>query len=354
MISPFARSVVDELGPLVPKPPDPDKPTTLLLRNNENPFGTEHCRYPGFGDDAILKLPESYLDWLRLAEQTHHAASLALNASNIVLTTGAAGALEQVCKAFFEPGVDRIALTPPCFGVFSRLAAIHRIEVVQVPLLGPAYDRLDVDALCESQVKGVILCDPNNPVGSRLNQADIELLLMRFRGLVIIDEAYVEYSRKPSNLRRLEAFPRLLILRTMSKALGMAGLRIGAAIGAEGLIEPLRRVQLPFAISSVAANAAHAVLADPASIMRGIEQFRRERDTLYQALAALPCVSAIWGDDCGFISIRTRAFNKMVHALRVCRIEPLFNPEGLHDCIRFSIGTASENERVIRVLESIN
>lgn len=352
MISPFARNVIDELGPLVPKPLDPDKPPILLSRNNENPFGTEHCRYPGFGNDAILKLPESYLEWLRLAEQTHHAAPLALNASNLILTTGAAGALEQVFKAFFEPGVDRIALTPPCFGVFSRLAAIHRIEVVQVPLLGSAYDRLDVDALCTSQAKGVVLCDPNNPVGSRLNQADLELLLTRFPGLVIIDEAYVEYSRQLSNLQHLEAFPRLLILRTMSKALGMAGLRIGAAIGAEELVEPLRRVQLPFAISSVAANAAHAVLADLASILRGIEQFRRERDALHQGLAALPSVSAIWGEDCGFISIRTRAFNKMVHALRACRIEPLFNPEGLHDCIRFSVGTASENERIIHALKS--
>lgn len=354
MISPFARSVIDELGPLVPKPPDPDKPATLLLRNNENPFGTDYCRYPGFGNDAIFKLTESYLDWLQLSEQTDHAAPLVLDASNLIFTTGAAGALEQVINAFFEPGVERIALTPPCFGVFSRLATIHRIEVVPVPLFGSAYDRLDVDALCESQAKGVVLCDPNNPVGSRLNQADLELLMRRFPGLVIIDEAYVEYSRKPSNLRRLEAFPRLLILRTMSKALGMAGLRIGAAIGAERLIEPLRRVQLPFAISSVAANAAHAVLANPERVMRGIEQFRRARDALYRALASLACVSDIWGDDCGFISIRTRAFSKVVHALRACRIEPLFNPEGLHDCIRFSIGTASENERVIHALKSIN
>ncbi|MDR5783502.1 aminotransferase class I/II-fold pyridoxal phosphate-dependent enzyme [Caballeronia sp. LZ065] len=354
MISPFARSVIDEFGPLVPKPPDPDKLETLLLRNNENPFGTEHCRYPGFGNDAMLKLPESYLNWLRSAEQTHHAAPLALNASNLILTMGAAGALEQVFKAFFEPGIDRIALTPPCFGVFSRLAAIHRIEVVAVPLTGPAYDRLDIDAMCESQVKGVVLYDPNNPVGSRLNQADIELLLTRFEGLVILDEAYVEYSRLPSNLRHLETFPRLLILRTMSKALGMAGLRIGAALGAERFIEPLRRVQLPFAISSVAANAAHAILAHPAQIMRGIEQFRNARDALYQSLASLACVSAIWGGDCGFITIRTHSFSNVVRALRACRIEPLFNPEGLHDCIRFSVGTAADNERVIRALRSIN
>ncbi|WP_409018275.1 aminotransferase class I/II-fold pyridoxal phosphate-dependent enzyme [Caballeronia sp. LZ035] len=134
----------------------------------------------------------------------------------------------------------------------------------------------------------------------------------------------------------------------------MAGLRIGAALGAESLIEPLRRVQLPFAISSVAANAAHVILAHPARIMRGIEQFRGERDAFFQSLASLACVSAIWGGDGGFISIRTRSFSKVFHATRACRIEPLFNPEGVPDCIRFSIVPAAENERVIRALRPIS
>jgi histidinol-phosphate aminotransferase len=342
------------MKPLIPKQPGSYPFETLLLRNNENPFGTAYWRYPGFGDDAIPKLSESYLEMLELFELEHGAVPLGLDASNIIFTSGAACALEQALKAFFEPGVDRIALTPPCFGVFPRLAAIHRIDVVSVPLTGPAYDRLDIDALCESQVKGIVLCDPNNPVGSRLNPADIELLLARFPGLVIMDEAYVEYSRHPSNLRHLSEFPRLLILRTMSKALGMAGLRIGSAIGAKTLIEPMRRVQLPFPVSSVAADAAQAVLANPGKILRAIEQFRCERDAHFQALESLACVSGIWGDDCGFITIRTRFFDEAVSALRACRIEPLFNPDGMSNCIRFSIGTAGENERVVRALKSIN
>jgi histidinol-phosphate aminotransferase len=351
--SSLARRVVENLEPVVPGATEPFDPHALHLRNNENPYGGLYRRYPGFSNDGVAGLSESYLDVIRFIEQEHDAAPLHLQTSNISLSLGAASALEQVFKAFFEPCVDRVALTPPCFGVFSRLASIYRIETIAAPLLGPAYDRLNVDELCASNAKGVVLCDPNNPIGSRLHPADIERLLARFSGLVVVDEAYVEYSRQRSNLRHLQVFPRLIILRTLSKALGMAGLRLGAAIGHEEVIEPLRRVQLPFAISSASAGAAQAILARPERIMKAIQQFRVERDRFHDALAALPCVASIWGHDCGFICIRTDRFKAVMNALRADRIEPVFCPERLPDCVRMSIGTTCQNDRVIRALEHI-
>lgn len=327
---------------------------TLYLRDNENPYGTQFRNYPNLDKDGLVMFVQTYLALIEKIDRDHGGRSPSLHASNIIFTSGAACAIEQVFKAYFEPGVDQVVITPPCFGAFSRLAAIHGVTCVEAPLGGRAYDRLDIDGICSSGAKGIVLCDPNNPVGSRLQARDVLALLERFSGLVVIDEAYVEYSQRPSNLMHLSDFPQLLILRTMSKALGMAGLRIGAVLGSDALIEPLRRVQLPFAISSVSASAAYDALRQPEAILSGISQFCLERDIVYRALADLPHVSDIFGHDSGFLSIRTQRFSDAVRALTENRIQPVFAPEGLDGWIRISIGTPCQNERLINVLAGLD
>jgi len=324
----------------------------IYLRDNENPFGGIFNRYPHYqrGRDS---LSESYLRLIVDMDGMNGGAGCALEVSNILLTQGAGGALEQVFKACFEPGVDVIALTSPAFSVFSRLATIYKIGVCTIPLQGEGFDRLDIQALCESNAKGVVLCDPNNPIGSRIHPDDVVALLESFTGWVIIDEAYVEYSRQCSNLRHLRRFPQLVILRTMSKALGMAGLRIGAAMGAADTIEALRRVQLPFSTSEIAADWCQSALENRRDIRLGIEKFRIERDRVYDELRRLPYLSGLWGEDSGFLTLRTSRIDELVQALEVARIKPVINPAGLQGFIRISIGTAHENDCVIKSLKSL-
>jgi histidinol-phosphate aminotransferase len=346
------RQVVDELAFGWPFVTEARNPHAIYLRNNENPYGGDFRHYPEdqFGKES---LPEAYLKLIGSFERMSGGAEHGLSAPNILLTQGAAGALEQVFKAYFEPGIDEVILTSPSFGIFSRVARIYRIATHKIPLSGDGFDRLDIEAICKSKAKGIVLCDPNNPVGSRLHPEDVTRLLENFNGVVIVDEAYVEYSRRCSNLKHLKTFPHLVILRTMSKALGMAGLRIGAAIGSADMIEPLRRVQLPFAISSIAADWCQSAIGRSDEIHAGIEQFRVERDRVHRELRRLPYLSGIWGEDGGFLTIRTSCMNDVARVLLAKQIEPVFNPEGLQDYVRISIGTPYENDCLIQALQML-
>lgn len=352
-LSKLARQVVNELDMGFPFTPEPRDARTIYLRNNENPFGGAFRTYPEEPCDEP-GLAQCWLDLIAGLEHRHDPRlDYRLTAANILLTHGAAAALEQIFKAYFEPGLDRIIVTPPLFGVFTRLARIYDIDACPITLQGDGFDRLDLETISASNAKGILLCDPNNPVGSRLHPDDIAQVLEQFPGVVVIDEAYVEYSRRPSNLRHLETCSRLLILRTMSKALGMAGLRIGAAIGAAEMIEPLRRVQLPFAVSSIAATWCRSAMTDHSAICDGIQRFRAERDRVADALRLLPYVTGLWGEDGGFLTIRTSRAHEVGRALHAARIQPTFNPQGLQGFIRLSIGMPHENDCLLRMLHAL-
>lgn len=190
-VSAFARKAVLALGPVGPFSPRPESRGLVNLRFNEN--------RPTVWDER-----------------------------NLLLTRGAVDALELVLRAFFEPGADAIALTPPTFGFFDRLAALHGVARHRVPLLGPGFQRLDLERLLALPVKGVLLCDPGNPTGTTLHPADVAALLDRFPGLVVIDETYAELAGRPSHRHRVADHPNLVVLRSMSKGFALAGLRLGA------------------------------------------------------------------------------------------------------------------------------
>lgn len=323
----------------------------IYFRNNENPFGTEYKRYPGYSDDGMETLPEAYLAFIQMVDKLCGAQSQSLDNSNVLFTQGAAGGFEQIIKTFFEPAKDIIGLTPPYFSVYARIASIFNIDVREIPLTGNDMRFLDVDKICSLNIKGIVLCDPNNPVGSRLDRATVRALIERFTGLIIIDEAYVEYSQYASNLHFIQQHPNVLILRTASKALGMAGLRIGAILGRSELIEAISRVQLPFAISSCAAKYARATLEKKDLLLQRIARFKKERDRVYQALLQFPFFSQVSGEDSGFLAVQTEYLDDIILLLRHFRLEPVFRPERMRDWIRISIGTQQQNDRLIQALQ---
>ncbi|GGU93899.1 hypothetical protein GCM10010211_71030 [Streptomyces albospinus] len=242
--SPLARKIVRE----TPTPREFDRrPEELGLVNlsyDENPFGGPHRQYP----PHTPQLPvHRYVQALAAVEPPDpDRPQITWGPRNVLLTRGAVDALDLVFKACFEPGQDAVAVTPPNFSVFDGCAALHGIACHQVPLHGDRYDRLDTERLLALPVKGIILCDPNNPTATRVHTGDIEYLLAHFDGLVVIDEAYAEFSGGPSHRHRIGEHPNLVILRTFSKALGIAVLRLGAAMAAPALITALRRVCPPF------------------------------------------------------------------------------------------------------------
>ncbi|WP_324284994.1 aminotransferase class I/II-fold pyridoxal phosphate-dependent enzyme [Enterobacter ludwigii] len=351
-VSAMARKIVQQLSPYRPFIHNDRSEHMIVLTNNENLYGGEFSTYPDTGKSGLEAFAASYLNLLTCIEGFHDTGHPALTPENIILTSGSAVALEQIFKAYFEPGKDVVTLTPPFFGIFSRLAQIYNIQINSVPLSGPEYNRLDVNAICNSGTKGVILCDPNNPTGNRICPGDIAALLERYQGLVVIDEAYVEYSHHSSALKHLSSHPNVLVLRTFSKAMGMAGLRIGAVIGDSSFIEPLRRVQLPFALSSIAVERARHLIEQPDTIIAGIRRFQHERDRLYSILKTVPAIEAVWGNDAGFLTIQVKHIERFSDAFHRYHIHAVFNPEGMENYIRISPGTPGQNDYLVQAISS--
>lgn len=313
------------------------------LRDNENPFGGAHRRYP---DKLCAALGRRYLDALQVIEGTAERGG---DGDTLLLTRGAGDALDLVFRALFEPGRDAIAVAVPGFRLFDELALVHGLPLHRLPRQGECCDRIDVDALCAMPVQGVVLCNPNNPMGTSIQPADIAQLLVRFEGVVLLDEAYVEYTRRPSCRHLVAEHPNLVVVRSMSKALGMAGLRLGAVFAQAQLIAAMRKVRLPFALPRIVAEAAMAELSEPWRLRRQIDRFIAERDRFAAELRRLPVLERVHAE-AGFVTVRTDV--RLARHLAANGFDTVPCPMGWPRHLRLSVGTPEINERLIAAVST--
>ncbi len=339
----LSRVVVSAMQPKFSFPTRSEERGMVNLRDNENPFGGPQLRYP---NNMTHPLAEQYVRALDFIEQT---SGPTFNPDTVLLTRGASDALDLIFRAFFEPGQDAVAVTPPNFQLFDELATVFKIGMHRVDLSGDDFSRIDVTKLAALPVKGIILCDPNNPVGSSIAADDIFRLLSSFNGLVVIDEAYVEYTRRQSWRHLIESHPNLLVVRSMSKGLGMAGLRLGAVFGREPLIKAMLKVRLPFALPRPVMEEATAELADPVRLRSQIDQFIAERDRFADQLRRYPLIERVFSD-AGFITIKTRA--DLATLLAKKGFDAVPNPMGWTGYLRISIGMPEVNDAVMQVLNN--
>lgn len=337
------RECIQPLGLPGPSGPRPEASGFINLRFNENPFGGQYRRYPEHSPDFLAPV---YLSALEVLDPVTFPQA----ESDAVITRGATEALDLALRAFFEPGRDSVAVTWPSFGFFERLATLHNVAQYRVALGGARYDRLDIDRLLSLPVKGIFLCDPNNPTSTCLDADDLDCLLDRFDGVVIIDETYSEFTDRPSHRNKLESHPRLISVRSMSKALGMANLRLGALLGAPAVLEAVRRVRPPFPVPGLVTEAATAELAQPAQLASRIASCVAERDRLAKNLMDCPGVLDVFAD-AGFISIRIADQDSVTAKLQDAHIAVTPEPEGWHNHLRISIGSPSENAQLLAALQ---
>ncbi|WP_370416557.1 aminotransferase class I/II-fold pyridoxal phosphate-dependent enzyme [Streptomyces fradiae] len=344
----LVRPVVRALPPAGPFSPRPEHRGEVNLRFNENTFGGDCFRYPDTGLDPLAA---AYLAALDQLDPSPDGRAGAQEPGHVVLTRGAVDALELVLRTFFEPGVDAVATTPPVFGFFDRLAALHGLPRHHVPLRGTRHDRLDVAGLLGLPVKGILLCDPGNPTGTRLRGSDVAALLDGFPGLVVIDETYAEVAPGPSHRHRIPAHPRLLVLRSLSKGLGMAGLRLGAILADPAPVTALRSAQAPFPVPCEVVDRALAELSRPAELGRRISLFVAERDRLAAALARSPFVTHV-AADAGFVTAHVTDTARVAAALARARLAAVVEPDGLREHVRISVGRPDENRHLVAALAS--
>lgn len=309
---------------------------SVWLDANESPF-----------DNGINRYPDPHQRQLK----RQVAAMKGVREEQVFLGNGSDEAIDLAYRIFCTPGRDNAVAISPTYGMYRVAADMNDIELREVPL-GRDFS-LPVEALlgaADSRTKLLWLCSPNNPTGNAFPAAEIERLLRRFEGMVILDEAYIDFADGEGFLPRLGEFPNLVILQTASKAWGMAGLRLGMAFAAELVAELFGRVKYPYNLNVLTQQTAARQLK--AGIGSRVELIRRERGRVAEALAAAACIERVYPSQANFLLVRTadadRLYEALIRAGVIVRNRS--RVAGCEGCLRITIGTSEENDRMLNTV----
>lgn len=276
---------------------------------------------------------------------------------NTFLGNGSDEAIDLLYRAFCEPGKDNVIILPPTYGMYEVSAGINNVETRKVNLL-PNF-QLDLEKIAEAideNTKLIFICSPNNPTGNSIIRTDIETVLANFNGLVIIDEAYINYAKQRTFIQELTEYPNLVILQTFSKAWGLAALRLGMAFAARPVIDILNKVKPPYNINQATQDLALKALENIAQVNEWIKITVAERENLSEELINLPIVKKVHASDANFILIEVidalKTYDALVNQGIIVRDRSKVTLcEG---CLRITIGTPQENEILLAALKALN
>ena len=313
----------------------------IFLDANENPFENGINRYP---DPLQNQVKQKLTEIHKISQE------------QMLLGNGSDEVLDLIFRAFCEPNNDNIITLPPTYGMYQVLAEVNAIEVKEV-LLNNNFQP-DVDTILNAvnaNTKLLFLCSPNNPTGNSFSEEAVLTLLDKFKGLIVIDEAYIDFSKQQSWLKRLEEFPNLIITQTLSKAYGMAGIRLGICYASKEIISILNRIKPPYNVNQLTQQKAISRLSDLKQIRHQIADILVERERLSDALKDISCVKTIYPSDANFILIKvddaTKRYNQLLEQNIVIR-----NRSKQHlcdNCLRLTIGTPIENKKLIEAFKSL-
>ncbi|MDB4999053.1 MAG: histidinol-phosphate transaminase [Mucilaginibacter sp.] len=316
---------------------------SVFLDANENAFGspldTAYNRYPD---------PMQYQVKMRLSEIK------GVPARNIFIGNGSDEAIDILFRSFCNPGVDNVIIVPPTYGMYQVSANINDVEARKV-LLTEEY-QLNLEGIAEAideHTKLIFICSPNNPTGNSINRDDIETLLANFNGIVVIDEAYINFSRQKTFIQELTEYANMVVLQTLSKAWGLAGLRVGMAFASEEIIEVMNKVKPPYNVNEASQQLALEALNNVQQVNDWIKETLAQRDKLVLALKDFNFVLDIYPSDANFILVKTTdakgIYNFLVQKGIIIRNRT--NVELCEGCLRITIGTPDENKILIDTLQ---
>ncbi|GAA4911578.1 histidinol-phosphate transaminase [Mucilaginibacter defluvii] len=317
---------------------------SVYLDANENAFGsplnTAYNRYP---------------DPLQYKVKTRLSEIKGVPPRNIFLGNGSDEAIDVLFRSFCNPGVDNVILVPPTYGMYEVSANINDVETRKV-LLTEDY-QLNLEGIAEAideRTKMIFICSPNNPTGNSINREDVETLLANFSGLVIVDEAYINFSRQKTFIQELTEYANLVVLQTLSKAWGLAGLRVGMAFASEEIIEVMNKVKPPYNINEASQQLALEALNNIDTVNNWIKEALAQRDKLVLQLKNFDFVLDIYPSDANFILVKTNGardiYNHLVQQGIIIRDRS--KVELCEGCLRITIGTPTENETLINALQN--
>lgn len=314
----------------------------VFLDANENPFKNGVNRYPDPQQNSVKDIL---------------AAKKRISKTNILLGNGSDEVLDLIFRTFCEPNQDKIITLPPTYGMYGVLANINAVENIEVKLdLGFQPDIDSILRVADSNTKLLFLCSPNNPSGNSFKTEDIEKLLLEFDGLVVIDEAYIDFSEKKSWLNRLEEFPNLIVTQTLSKAYGMAGIRLGVCYASKEIIAILNRIKPPYNVNELTQQRALARLSNTDAVAEEIKNILVQRKWLASELEQISCVVMVYPSDANFVLAKVDDANNRYSQLikKGIVVRNRTNQSGCENCLRFTVGTKIENEKLIEELQLIS
>ncbi|MEV6750866.1 aminotransferase class I/II-fold pyridoxal phosphate-dependent enzyme [Streptomyces sp. NPDC051214] len=319
---------------------------TIDLSGNTNPFLGSAGQYPHL-DTA--ELARTYLD--TIAKLPGHEGTDTLTADHLLFSSGSVDGVMLLLAALASPG-ESVCVTPPTFPLYAHFARLLRLPLVEVPLHGDDLSELDTERILAADPRITILCDPNNPVGTRLDPERVRALVTGTRGLVVIDEAYVEFSEKPSYAGLVAEHDNLIVLRTLSKAWGLAGARCGIALAHPGIIEALRRVQVPFGFTDASQVAVRDRLTSSRRVLASIRHIRAERDRMAGMLAEHPAVERVFPSEANFLLVRLHKHERVMEQLHQAGIVVADVGFLIPATCRISVGNRRANDALLAALSA--
>ncbi|MEP1085514.1 MAG: histidinol-phosphate transaminase [Algoriphagus sp.] len=317
----------------------------IFLDANENPYGS-------VTDEDFNRYPDPY----QLELKAEIAKIKQVKTSQIFLGNGSDEAIDLLFRAFCNPGKDNVILLPPTYGMYEVSAGINDVETRKIPLT--ADFQLQPDLILEAvdqHTKIIFICSPNNPSGNKVHREDILRLIREFNGLVVVDEAYIDFSDEPSFTTHLSDYKNLLVMQTFSKAWGLASLRLGMAFASKELIKILNRIKPPYNISGLTQQTVLAAIKNVDKVNAMIADILQEREYLRTELAQLDYIEKIHDTHANFLLIKmpnaSHVYDDLIEEKIIVRNRS--KVQLCEECLRVTVGTRPENEAFIQALKKI-
>ena len=327
---------------------------SIFLDANENSFGSPLPPLQMERGDGGVRF-NRYPDPLQIEVKEKLSKIKGVPVQNIFLGNGSDEAIDLLYRIFCEPSRDNAIIFPPTYGMYEVCAEMNNVKVKKVNLTEEY--QLDIDSIeqtIDPFTKLIFICSPNNPTGNSINRSDIEIILNNFDGIVVIDEAYINYARQKTFIAELTDFPNLVVMQTLSKAWGLAGLRLGMAFASQPIIDLMNKVKYPYNINTATQLLALEALDNIEWVNEHIATTVVEREKLKNELLGLPNTETVFPSDANFLLVKMKEARNIYAQL--CNDGIIVRDRSkvilCDDCLRITIGTPDENKQLLNALSN--
>lgn len=315
----------------------------IFLDANENSIGS-----------PLIKWYNRYPDPYQQKIKEKLSSIKGVPVKNIFIGNGSDECIDILYRSFCNPGKDNVIICPPTYGMYEVSAHINDVEIRKATLLENfQLDLIHMETLVDENTKIIWICSPNNPTGNSIYFEDIEAILNNFDGIVVVDEAYINFSRQRSSIQLLAEYPNLVVMQTLSKAWGLAGLRLGMAFASEEIIDIYNKVKPPYNISEAVQELVYKALDNIEDVNEMIREIVKERQRLEVEFGKIPVVEHIYPSDANFLLVKVTDARAIYEYLLANQIVVRDRSKVLlcEGCLRITVGTAKENDELIHILQ---